>query len=183
MRMRRTTFIIKPNLQIKYLIFTVISVVLICVFVYLTLWTSIANSSVYKQSVAGDQYSLKMISLKNFGLVLVLLVMAASVESIYLFHRIFGPIYAFERVIKMVQDGNFTAQLHLRKTDDLRDMANEIQNMCSNLRETINNEKEKINSIQSQLDETINSSDPPLIRTKLTEIKRTLGTVLQKFRV
>ena len=181
--MQRTTFIIKPHLQIKYMFFTVMSVVLMSIFIYLTLCSSITNSSVYKHLGTSEQNSLWIAFFQNFGLILFVLILATGLESIFLFHRIFGPIYAFERVIKMIQNGDLTAQLHIRKTDELKDIGNEIQQMCGSLRETIKNDKAKIDSIQSKLDELINASDLPLIKTKLTEIKHTLGTLLEKFRI
>ncbi|HZC68992.1 MAG TPA: hypothetical protein VE201_10280 [Nitrospirales bacterium] len=54
---------------------------------------------------------------------LAVLIPAAAVFSIYLTHRLAGPLYRFEQTARELIRGNFALRIRLRKGDELHDLA------------------------------------------------------------
>jgi len=81
---------------------------------------------------------------------MLLLVVIIAVGSIFLSHKIAGPVFRFEKSIKAMQGGDLTLSFNLRKDDELKDLAGDLNGMALLLRN-------KIIKIRSIIDETKNS--------------------------
>lgn len=151
LRTLRTKYIIKP-IQIKYLIMTLIVVAVTSIAVYYAFWSSLIRSSGLEQLSAGDLSALEHAYQKSFIWVVFILLTAVGLESIFLFHRLLGPIFVFERTIKKLAQGDFTISVHSRKRDELKDMAEDINVLIDNLRKNVIDEREKIKKINENID-------------------------------
>jgi methyl-accepting chemotaxis protein len=62
----------------------------------------------------------------------------------YISHKVGGPIWKMGRTIEDIGRGNLQAQIHLRRQDQLKDFATQVNEMTSNL-------KEKVLNVQGQV--------------------------------
>ncbi len=70
-----------------------------------------------------------------WGLLLVLLELA--VLSIFVSHKIAGPIYRFEKFAEEVSNGNLTGKIILRQGDELTQIAEKFNSMLTKIRERL----------------------------------------------
>ena len=81
-----------------------------------------------------------------------ILVPIVAAISIFLSHRIAGPLFRIERFLKAVASGNFAARLKLRKRDELHDLAETINDMVGDLRNRVKIVKQLVNTARLELD-------------------------------
>ena len=65
---------------------------------------------------------------------LLLLFVLLVIHSVFVSHKIFGPLYSFRRVLKAVGEGNLFVRATIRKHDYLVKEANSINEMIASLR-------------------------------------------------
>ncbi len=68
-------------------------------------------------------------------------------------HRIVGPIYAFNRHLTWVRDGNYTRDLSLREKDEFQNLAQTFNTMQSTLRQRTREDIETYSRIDDSLTE------------------------------
>ena len=137
---KRRTYLIKTKLQLKYA-----ALILIFMFavawisgytVYYTGWLLMGEklSNVYPQGRLAD-----IMRAINFTLFLRLAFIAPLVAliSIFLSHRVAGPLFRIERFIRSVARGDLSSRLQLRKNDELKDVAGAINDMTDDLKNRV----------------------------------------------
>ncbi len=81
----------------------------------------------------------------------VLIALAIIIMTLFVSHKIAGPLYHFEKEIKTISNGDLTIKIYLRNKDQLRALAESINNMTLNL-------NQKVRDIQSELERIIESA-------------------------
>lgn len=130
-KFQRKTIFIKKDLQVKFILFVLLSVLFGMVlfsYQFLTFLQSIfKDHPVLLQRVyeAGPSllYSLIIKSAIFFALL--------AIISALISHKIAGPIYHFEKICKEVKEGNKKARVHLREGDALSDLAQSFNAMLN----------------------------------------------------
>lgn len=125
----RKTIFIKKDLQVKFILFILLSVLFGMVlfsYQFLTFLQDIfQNHPILLQRVYEEGpkliYPLIIKSTIFFALL--------AIISALLSHRIAGPIYHFERICKEIKKGDKQARVKLRKGDALSDLAEEFNSM------------------------------------------------------
>lgn len=64
---------------------------------------------------------------------LIALVLAAAIFSIYLTHRVAGPLYRFQKSTAELAEGNLALRIKLRRGDELHDLADLANRAVANL--------------------------------------------------
>lgn len=181
---RRRKYIINPSFQIKYLL---IVVGITAVILFLT--TYIVNLTIKGSHLLENLTSMEIVFLTRLITRTVL-----SVSIVYLFiifvlgiiisHRIAGPLYVFDKMFKLVSDGDLTIKLKLRKSDELQNLAESFQNMIDKLNSFIKTDKEKIELIKNKI-EKINSTNlsKEEIVNIIQEIKVLLDELYRSFKI
>ena len=57
-----------------------------------------------------------------------------AVLSIYISHKIAGPLYRLKKALSLITEGNLDAKVKLRKGDDLQDLAEQLNVLVEELR-------------------------------------------------
>jgi methyl-accepting chemotaxis protein len=139
-RIVRRTYLIKAKFQLRY-------IGLILLFMFAVAW--VTGYTVYYtgwmlmgEKLAGVYPQGRLISIMrtiNITLVLRLLFLTPLVvmASVFLSHRIAGPLFRIERYVRAVAKGDLSAKLHLRKNDELKDVAGAINDMTDDLRNRV----------------------------------------------
>ncbi len=137
---RRRRYIIKPGFQLRYIgviFITVFAVAFLCISTtyYLSmtlLGEKLAN--VYPQGRL--VMTLKGINQIIIWRILFLTPIIAFI-GVLLSHKIAGPAYRIEKTLEEIGKGNFDINIKLRKYDELKGIANAVNDMAANLKRTV----------------------------------------------
>ncbi len=138
-KFQRKTIFIKKDLQIKFILFVLLSVLFGMVLFSYQFLTFLQNifkdhpvllQRVYEEGPA-LLYPLIIKSTIFFALL--------AIISALLSHKIAGPIYHLEKVCKEVKEGNTKVRVRLREGDALSDLAQSFNTMLNVLTKKENN--------------------------------------------
>lgn len=81
-----------------------------------------------------------------FGIGTFVVILQVVLLTIYFSHKVAGPVYRLEKVCHGVLDGDYREEIHLRKGD-------ELQNLAHLLNEAIRSSRERLVAIRDEKDE------------------------------
>jgi nitrogen fixation/metabolism regulation signal transduction histidine kinase len=89
---------------------------------------------------------------------ILILVAAIFIAGIIISHRIAGPMYRLEKSAEAMRNGDLSVNFHIRKTDEMHDIASTLEDVVEALRKDVGAMKElakkgdtaKINEILSK---------------------------------
>ncbi|MFH1282108.1 MAG: hypothetical protein ABII27_00405 [bacterium] len=140
---KRSIYIIKRGFQLRY---TRLLITMLAIFCALIVINSIVfintNSAIFSDIPAAREAiitftKLLLIILVSFGAGLAL-------YSIYVSHKVAGPMYRFEQVLSALCEGDLTVRSNIRKDDELKDFQEVINNTILRIHSIIKEDKEKI---------------------------------------
>ena len=166
--MQRFHYIVRPALQLKYVVAVVVIISLTALALYFSFWSSLIHSAGLERLSAGDMRALERAYQTNFAWVVVILLCAFGLLSIYIFHRIAGPLYVFERAIKNLATGDLTTDISLRKHDELKEIAGELQGMIDNIRDAVIEDRKIIKEAAE--------NSPAAVKEKLSSVTKWFKT-------
>lgn len=127
---KRRRFVVKGGLQLSavfYLFFVTLAIVAFHT------WLTYFRVSKVAQ-VAGDT-PLAFMFAQDVVITIAFMAIFALFAGIFGSHKVAGPLYRFEQVLKKVQKGDISEQIQLRRGDMLIDFAGELNLALANLRE------------------------------------------------
>ncbi|RLD14761.1 MAG: hypothetical protein DRI22_02950, partial [Caldiserica bacterium] len=175
----RRRFFVKPEIQIKYLIFTVLLILITGIFTYLIMTHKLMTSSFVENLSLGEVTALKNEITKSFLWILLIILIGFTIQSVFLFHRLVGPIYALERVIEFMKEGKLGGSIKLRRHDQLKELASLIEEMGNKFAFWIEEDKRKIEEIRGRIESLRGKVEDGLIN----EIIDNLNTLLKNFEI
>lgn len=107
-------------------------------------------------------------------------VFIASLLCVTITHIVAGPVYRMERVVRGIGEGDLTNFIKLRQRDELKDLADSMNEMTLGLRNKVINIKENFEEVRNNF-EGLRSSLPD---NKFVEISQKLNNIdetLQNF--
>jgi methyl-accepting chemotaxis protein len=179
--MFRRNYMVKPALQLKYLAFGIVGVIVTGFCVYLTLDISIVHSERLSQLSQGELDTVVHAMQISFVWVLAILVLGTVVAGVLIFHRLIGPMYAVEKVLRMVADGDLTVYMPLRRGDELREVADAVEQMVGGTRRRLLRDKEHVVACQNKLRQLAEAN--PNLKTDLDALAAKLDRVGEEFRL
>lgn len=179
---RRKQHFIKKGYQTRFifrfcllvLVGAVISSVLLYLFGQGSLTSTFENSRLTVRSTsAAILPAVIYTNLITLGLITV----ATSFVVLYLSHKIAGPLYRFEKELIEIAEGDLTKVIHLRRKDEVTDMAESLNKMTASLRK-------RLLELQEELDEAARLAEEEKASDRLVEkIKQAQTTVHGRFKV
>lgn len=106
---------------------------------------------------------------------LIIFVLAVAFASIFVSHKIAGPIYRFEKEAKAIGEGDLTVKFKLRKGDELKELADALEKMVGVLRNKIKDALESAGELSGGLEKLVCES------TEERRIISNLKTSLSRF--
>jgi len=174
---KRRKVLIKRAFQLKYVGAILFFVLLITLISSTTIYMSIFPYLSEKLANVYPQGRLVMV-LKNANMKVLMstaVVLPIAVwVGIMFSHRIAGPWYRMEVILREIAEGSLVARVNLRKGDELQSLGEAINEVTDNLRLMA---KENVEYIDS-LDDTLKSFEDELKKDSLDEIKA--GLLLSK---
>jgi len=142
---KRRKYIVYGKLQLALMLVSFSYVLLFCAVLGLFLFTSLLmeldKSSVSSGNVLIAATQILYLYKKSWPALLLSLV-AVGCHSIFISHKITGPIYRFNLIFKAIKEGVVPASLQLRKYDYLYRETDNINQMLASLREKLTAIKE-----------------------------------------
>ena len=137
---KRRKYIVYGKLQLALMLISFSYVLLFCAVVGLFLFTSLLIE-LDKSSISSDNVLIAanqiLYLFKKSWLALLLSLVAVGCHSIFISHRITGPIYRFNLIFKAIKEGVVPAPIQLRKYDYLYRETDNINQMLASLREKL----------------------------------------------
>lgn len=135
---QRKKFLIKPNIQLKIaltlvLSFIVYSIILAFVIFYPLSQEFYASADIHEQA---------RISTQVLGLhtrlwpAIFFIAILMGLQVILTSHRLFGPVYRFERTVKGYLTGDFSERIYLRKHDEFQEMGDLLNELADYIEES-----------------------------------------------
>jgi hypothetical protein len=66
-----------------------------------------------------------------FGIGLLFIIIQIALLTIFFSHKLAGPIFRFERTLNAMMEGNYTETIHLRKGDEMQNLARLINQVIA----------------------------------------------------
>ena len=134
-----------------------------------TTTVSIVNSRVVTATTAN--YMLPLL-IQTFIIVTVVVAIATILVTLFVSHKIAGPLYRFKRVLEAMGEGDFLNQVKIRKGDQLQDLAKIFDEMIAKNRVKIKTLKADLGIFNEKLDNISESEISDQKRAYLSELKR-----------
>ncbi len=90
--------------------------------------------------------------LQTVVVVMIFVSIATVFMTLFVSHKIAGPLYRFKQTFKELGSGNFTNQVKLRKDDQLQEVAGEFNQMIVTVRDQIHLAQKSLVDIKSDVD-------------------------------
>ncbi|MBF0386765.1 MAG: hypothetical protein HQL20_02785 [Candidatus Omnitrophica bacterium] len=154
---KRGNYYISKDFQARFILRFCALVVLGSLATIVVLYTFCANSTTV--SIVGAR--VKVMTTDDFLLpilcqtivIVTLLVGAATVAvTLFMSHKIAGPLYRFKETLKELVAGNFTSQVRLRKGDELSAFSDEFNQMIAVIGEKVRALEHRLSWIKKNID-------------------------------
>lgn len=172
---RRRQYFVKKGFQsgfiLKFCLLVlagiIISTGLLLIFSQGTLTSTFQNSRLVIQNTA--LAILPAMLLTNL-ITLALITLATIFVVLFISHKIAGPLFRFEKELKIISEGDLSRDIRLRKKDQITDIAKSLNQMTASLRE-------KLLHIQTDLE---NLRDTAVKSTSSQEVIKGLNDLHEK---
>ena len=157
---KRTRYFIDSKLQTKYFLLSVMMLVLYTMFFVAILFTPYIVPLYFGYPLQDQTQAARMLlSLhKSIWPALGVVILVLSALSIFITHKIAGPVYRFRKVFAEVSKGNLNITVRLRKRDEFKDLAEELNMVIGELRacvETLRGGHETVAACISELEKQL----------------------------
>ncbi len=139
---KRKNYFIKKQFQVRFILKfcilllagVILSTGLLFLFSQDTLTSSFQQSKLeIRNTAVAILPSVIYTNLITLGLV----TLATVIVTLFVSHKIAGPLFRFEQELKEIGEGNLTKRVVLRKKDQITDMADRLNDMVASLQEKI----------------------------------------------
>lgn len=170
----RKKFLIKPALQIRHLAWT-LAVVLVCFVSCYLLFEHLVTMAVGQGTLDAQQWlELRSTTRIGFGVALAVLLGIIGLENYLFFHTIAGPIYALEKGLRRLAQGDFQNVTRIRETDQLRDVIGAFEEMKAVMITRIENQEAAARVLSAEIDRAladVSGKNVDSLMKKLKEIR------------
>ena len=136
---------------------------------------SIVEGAIMQGPLTLEQWVVLRTSLRmGFGLTTLILIVSVGFENYLFFHRIVGPIYALERGLRRLTNGEYHDVTHIREDDELKDVIKAFEDMKKQIVSKIEMQERTALLLASELDRILSNTSPDnikVLKTKLQEIR------------
>jgi len=146
---RRKKYLVKVGLQLRYMMLVLLAMLAVLVVVgwtvYFTIWKEITadpNLTMDKLVLIFEKGNAEL--LKKLAII----VLFVGVLSIFVSHRIAGPVYRFEKSAKVIAEGDLSLRIRLRKGDELQELADAFNQMTESLESMVFNDRRVLKRLE-----------------------------------
>ena len=180
---RRRIYFIEKGFQFWFIIrfcFLVIAGALITMallyfFANKTTTVSFENTKAVVKSTADFIFP---VLIQTLIVVSVVVAIFAIMLTLYVSHKIGGPVYRFKKELELIEQGDFSSEFRIRRKDQFQDLAQLLNSVKKKLRDELTGIKEELKELES----AVNSLPEGEGKNTLSQVIVKLQQRLQKFR-
>ncbi len=155
---RRRTYLVEKSFQVRFILKfclvvlagALISTLLVLLLTRGSLTSSFEQSRLVIKSTASA--ILPAIAYTNL-ITLALITLSTVIVTLFVSHKIAGPIYRFEKELEEIASGDLTRKIALRRKDQITNLAQNLNQMVSNFNRKISELKQDIEDIKKTAQE------------------------------
>lgn len=129
----RKQYLIKKGFQIRFMIIIVAAMLLIAAVTSWSVYSAVIET-LYNQFHGENLALIKHAITFKLFIRSLLLIFAIAILSIFISHRMAGPVYKFEHTIKALTRGEQVSKIGLRKRDEFYDLATAINSLIKSMK-------------------------------------------------
>lgn len=153
---KRRNFFIKKDFQGKFILrfFLTIFVGAVIFTAILSIFSAHTITITYEDSYLRLDKTPKALFkeiIRSYGVYIFLLGIIISSLSLFLSHRIAGPLFRFERSVEEITKGNLSFRISLRRRDEAKELAHMINEMIETLSCQIRDVGLQVDAVHNQL--------------------------------
>lgn len=139
---KRRTIFIKKNLQLRYMMLIILSV--LCGLAIMTFELTATLDELFDaypvlvQPIYDEFIPIAAAFFYKIAIYLLFVVLISAILS----HKMAGPVYRFEQTCKAIAKGDFSQRVHLRQGDQLTELQDEFNKMMDRVEAEINKNKQ-----------------------------------------
>ncbi len=180
---RRRIYFIEKGFQFWFIIrfcFLVIAGALITMallyfFANKTTTVSFENTKAVVKSTADFIFP---VLIQTLIIVSVVVAIFAIMLTLYVSHKIGGPVYRFKKELELIEQGDFSSEFRIRRKDQFQDLAQLLNSVKKKLRDELTGIKEELKELES----AVNSLPEGESKNTLSQVIVRLQQQLQKFK-
>jgi len=92
------------------------------------------------------------ILIQTVFIVMIIVSMATVIVTLFVSHKIAGPLFRLKKTMQALQEGNFSSDFHIRDLDQLQELADVVNSMIKKVRDGLNGLKTGFLSLKEKLD-------------------------------
>ena len=181
---RRKRYFIKPGFQSRltaiFILIVIIVANIVGALVYAFSISKLESKLVIESKLPIDPSQLGQTLLPGVIVAELISILVVAFICIFVTHTIAGPVYRMERVARSIGDGDLTNFIKLRPKDELKDLADAMNEMTMGLRNKITSFREARSRIKVNL-EKLQESAKIQMSDDLQEALALLGETCDSF--
>jgi methyl-accepting chemotaxis protein len=163
---RRRKFLVNKGIQIKYVLLTILLLVsytfVLLSAIFAPYVIAMLSDLPFPEKAAAAEVILVLHS--NIWPGIGVLIVLCGIYSIFITHKLAGPVFAFNRMAVKVRKGDLSLRVNLRKGDDLHDVAESFNSVVDDIEcmlSRLNEEEKKLSSYISTLERELVTRSVP----------------------
>lgn len=184
-KQKRRIFLIKTGLQLRYMGILIACMLTVALgvgwIIYHTSWSQIVNTpdlSLDKLYIIFENVN-RQLTWWILGFIAVI-----AALSLFVSHKIAGPVYRLEETTKLIASGDLTHQVHLRQGDELSDLQDAFNAMSESLSKMVYKDREIIERLAKTGDSLRRKIDSQkLDKDSIEEISYELNAVIEELKL
>ncbi len=169
---KRRAYFVKKEFQVKFIL-------QFCLLLFLGIVISTGLLYVFSQGTLTTSFQQSRLVIQNTGLAILpsviitnlitfaLITIAAMIVTLFVSHKIAGPLLRFEKEIKIIGEGDLTREIKLRGSDQVTEIGESLSTMVGDLHEKVVDIKNRTEHLcQTALDQNV----PQEIRDQLDQL-------------
>ncbi|MBI4055832.1 MAG: methyl-accepting chemotaxis protein [Elusimicrobia bacterium] len=169
-KFKRRIILIKKSIQLKYVALVFLSVVAAVFVIGGDVYYTVTKILI--EEVNPDLHPLFTRFNQVLAVKLLIYLGIIFFVSLYVSHRIAGPIYRFEKSTRLVGEGDLTHRVSLRKGDELGGLEEEFNRMVASLQLKVQKDRNLAQHIMSRIEQIAVQESSGTLQKKIQEIRR-----------
>lgn len=153
---KRRIYFIEKKFQaqfiIKFCLLVILgSIITVSLLYFMTSRTTIVSFENTKAVVKSTADYIFPILAQTVIVVTILIAIFTIMLTLFISHKIGGPLYRFKKEFKIIEDGDLSSDFRIREKDQLQDLAGALNKMKLKLRDFITEFKSDIQELESTI--------------------------------
>lgn len=129
----RKQYLIKKGVQLRFMIVIIVSMILIASVTWYSIYSAVMQT-LYTQFHGENLALIKHAITYKLLMRSLLLIFAIAIISVFISHRMAGPVYKFEQTIRALSQGKEVEEIRLRKRDEFYGLATAINALINSMK-------------------------------------------------